>query len=221
MHKLNWESLYLLSALLPYPRMENPSLVAWNQPTNKYAKVKLHNTRKKNPKIETALLLHLRMSRENISKNCFSFMPSWALFWRNSEEKECESEAHSGTRASRWPLSWVILQSSTLQRKSYSLDYKRQETNTSACHRHFVFCLPITVIQKYCESFFVKLILLYHLFLYSMKLFLRKTSAKQIHCSFCIHYFRGIFISLSDWQNHTCKFWHLLKVKYVLPKTCR
>lgn len=65
------------------------------------------------------------------------------------------------------------------------------------------------------------LILVCHLFLYSMKLVLRKFSAKQIHCSICSQCFKKLeksFYFLSHWQNHTSKFWHPLEVKQFLAK---
>lgn len=161
--------------------MENSWLVVWNQPANKHTKAKPRQHKNKNKK-ETTPCLHVRMSVENISKNCCFFFLCQAEHYSESEVKErveCESQAHRGTDISWWPLSWVIWQGSILYGCSFS-HYKKQETNTSACH----LLQPHRVILW---SFFCEIsLLVYYLFLHSVELFWRKTSAKQIHCSICI-----------------------------------
>ena len=150
-------------------------------------------------------------------------MPRRSLFrkWR---------EWVRGVRSSATRWDWEKLTTSVLsyfsgldlRQQSFS-DYQEQEANPSTCHMWFIFCKLVTVTQVTTHHLFLWNLnsCIYYLFLYYVKLFLRKTFVKQIHCSNSIQFFRRIleeFLFAIRLESHHSKFWHPLKIKQFLAK---
>lgn len=164
------------------------------------------------------------MSGENIPQNCcFSLVPHWTLFWKWRRWVK-------GVWSSVTRCNWNKLMVSVLSyfsgldlRKQSFNDYEEQEANPSTCYMWFIFCKLVTVTQVTTHHLFLWNLdsCIYHLFLYYLKLFLRKTFVKQTHCSNGIWFFRRIleeFLFAIGLESHPSKFWHPLKIKQFLAK---